>query len=497
MQVLLLLLFRVSFQLLVETCGSPNKDGLVLTDYYQKWCPACQKLDPVLDEIGNHLERFGVDIHIEKVDCNECKIHDESIKAYPTVVLRKDGVEVNRFSGYKSYDEVKEFLISHTDIESEAFEGHVETEVGKVHELTEDEMYKGLDGAWVVLFYYKGHSLFDDLLNQMAKLYEGKIKIGRISFKESREFIPKLNIKSYPAMFGFYNGLSVPFLSTLTLNEISKFCDRLTEPVLTTIDYESFHNKTSLLENGEPLYVVLHRNETLANEYFFEYAHLYKYKVQMYKSSDPKLFERASIYPQSISDEADHNTHKHAVKLAVYKNGLFYQYTGDINDRDDVAAWIFHTHFSYVTRIDNPTFNTVFNGFKPSLILLTRDEELVNEYNKFSADRHLGTPYLDILFAYLDTAQYDLFVPNLLPNINLPALVIYDPQKKHFRYKPVKLTRENFKHVALNTLRSFEKDKLPLYPPSPSYLKYWILGGGFLIACVLLITSQTKSKKRI
>lgn len=486
----------MSLQLVHDVCTS-QKDGLVLTEYYWKQCHACQALEPILNEISNQMERNGEDIVIEKIECKDCGIKDDTIKAYPTVILRENGREIDRFEGKKNYNEVKDFLLKHTNIRKESFEGHIETPVGEVYDLTDTDMYQGLDGAWVVLFYYKGHQLFDNLLQELAKIYEGKIKIGRISYKESKDFIPRLNIKSYPAMFGFYNGLSVPFVDNVNLNDLTKFCDRLTDSVFDDIDYDKFHSEISLLESGEPIYLVLNKNQTLANEYFYNYAHMYRYKVKMYKSSDPKLFERASIYPQDIKDEADHNTHKHAVKLAVYKNGVFYEYTGSISDENEIAAWIFHTHFGYVTRIENSTFNTIFNGFKPSMILITKDEEYLKEFNNFSADRHLGTPYLDLLFSYLDTNQYDLFVPTVLPKIDIPSIVIYDPAAKHFRYKPVRLTKENFKHVAMETLKRFEKGSLPLYPPAPSYIKYYILGFGFLITSILLITRSTKSKKRI
>ncbi|KAF9763355.1 Protein disulfide-isomerase 2-3 [Nosema granulosis] len=492
----LLLLLQLSLQIAQDGCEQ-RTEGLVLTDYYMKWCHACQALDPVLDEIGNHLERNGVDLFIEKIDCEKCKVTDKSIQAYPTVVLRDNGKEIARFNGKKTYNQVRDFLLEHTNIPSDAFEGHVETTAGHIHDLTDTDMYQGLDGAWLVLFYYKGHQMFDGLLTEIAKIYDGKINIGRISYKESKDFIQRLNIKSYPAMFGFYNGLSVPYVDNLNLNEISKFCDKLTESVLDEIDYNTFHEKSAMLESGEPIYLVLNKNNTLANEYFYNYAHMYRYKVKMYKSSDPKLFERASIYPQEIKDEADHNTHKHAVKLAVYKNGVFYEYTGHIGDEEEISAWIFHTHFGYVTRIENSTFNTIFNGFKPSMILITKEEQYLKEYNNFSADRHLGTPYLDILFSYLDTNQYDLFVPSLLPKIDVPSLVIYDPASKHFRYKPTRLTKENFKQVAMETIKRYEKGTLPLYPPAFSYIKYYILGIGFFITCVLLITKSTKSKKRI
>lgn len=229
----------LSWQVIVEQCGIDDS-GLVLTDYYQKWCPACQKLEPVLQEIDNTLERHNLDIKIQKVDCKDCKCDDTDIQAYPTVVLRKDGKEISRFNGYKSYKEVGDFLAEHSNINKDIFEGHIESTKNELLELTDSDMYQGLDGPWLIYFYYKDPSKFEEPLLQLEKIYDTKINFGKISYDQSKNFINQFNIKSYPAIYGVYNGLFVPFLDIVNLDALSKFCDKLVDPSFKSIKMEEF-----------------------------------------------------------------------------------------------------------------------------------------------------------------------------------------------------------------------------------------------------------------
>lgn len=486
----------ISYQVIIEQCGV-IEEGLVLTEYYQKWCPACQKLDPLLQELDNRIERNEIDFRIQKVDCTDCECDKNEIKSYPTAILRNFGKEVARFTGYKTWTELTDFITSHTSINKEIFEDFVKAEEEKLHELSSSEMYQGLDGPWIIYFYYKDSSPFENLMLQLQKIYGEKINFAKISYNESKDFITQLNIKSYPAFYGIFNGLSVPYLESLSLDAFSKFCDKLIEPSFKNLKFEEFKLQASLLDFGEPLYLVFYNDLIVANQYFAEYAHKYKYKAKIFKTDDKKLFDIAAIHPTSSKD---HDSIDNKIKFGVYKNGRFYEYRGDISNEDEVAAWIFHTHFKYVTEIRNSTFSSIFNGFKPAMILLTQGEELLTEFNHFSADRHLGSPYIDLLFASLDTSIYPNFIPTLLPNLPVPSLIMYDPVKKLFRNKKFTLSKTNFHEKAMETLKLYEKGKLELYPRLKTYKRYYILGLGMLIGLFLLCftkyTKQTNIKMK-
>ncbi|VEU82502.1 thioredoxin [Acholeplasma hippikon] len=88
-----------------------SQKGLVLVDYFATWCGPCKMLMPVLEEISTEK----TDTKFVKVDIDEFRKQaiDTGIRAVPTLVLYKDGVEVSRASGYQPREKLLEWLAEH------------------------------------------------------------------------------------------------------------------------------------------------------------------------------------------------------------------------------------------------------------------------------------------------------------------------------------------------------------------------------------------------
>lgn len=75
----------------------------VLVDFYAEWCGPCKMLAPNLEKL---------DYNILKVDVD--KFQDLAISygvmSVPTLILFKDGKEVNKVIGYLDIDELKEMV---------------------------------------------------------------------------------------------------------------------------------------------------------------------------------------------------------------------------------------------------------------------------------------------------------------------------------------------------------------------------------------------------
>ena len=71
--------------------------GLTVIDFYADWCGPCKMLGPVLAEVSEEMtdvDFFGLDVDENPVPSVTYGIH-----SVPTLILFKDGLEVDRLIG--------------------------------------------------------------------------------------------------------------------------------------------------------------------------------------------------------------------------------------------------------------------------------------------------------------------------------------------------------------------------------------------------------------
>jgi thioredoxin 1 len=83
-----------------------TKNKLILVDFWASWCAPCRMMAPVLNEVADELAGNS---YIGKVNIEEYQSLAQKfqVRNIPTLVLLKNGMEVNRFVGIKN----KEFLL--------------------------------------------------------------------------------------------------------------------------------------------------------------------------------------------------------------------------------------------------------------------------------------------------------------------------------------------------------------------------------------------------
>jgi thioredoxin 1 len=80
-----------------------TKNKLVLVDFWASWCAPCRMMAPVLNEVANELNGNS---HVGKVNIEEYQslAQKYQVRNIPTLILFKNGREVNRYVGIKSRD---------------------------------------------------------------------------------------------------------------------------------------------------------------------------------------------------------------------------------------------------------------------------------------------------------------------------------------------------------------------------------------------------------
>jgi thioredoxin 1 len=95
-----------SDKLLILTPGNFNqhtRSGIVLIDFWAAWCMPCKMMAPILNEVA---EEIGDQAKICKLNVEEYQQLSAkfSVRNIPTLILLKNGKEIDRFVGVKTKD---------------------------------------------------------------------------------------------------------------------------------------------------------------------------------------------------------------------------------------------------------------------------------------------------------------------------------------------------------------------------------------------------------
>jgi len=80
-----------------------TKNKLILVDFWASWCAPCRMMAPILNEVADELTDNS---YVGKVNIEEYQVLAQKfqVRNIPTMILLKNGVEVDRFVGIKNKD---------------------------------------------------------------------------------------------------------------------------------------------------------------------------------------------------------------------------------------------------------------------------------------------------------------------------------------------------------------------------------------------------------
>lgn len=89
------------FQSTVLEAGTP-----VVVDFWAPWCGPCRMVSPIVEELSNE---YGEKVRFAKMntDDNETTSTQFGIWSIPTLIIFKDGKEINRLVGFAPKEQLK------------------------------------------------------------------------------------------------------------------------------------------------------------------------------------------------------------------------------------------------------------------------------------------------------------------------------------------------------------------------------------------------------
>lgn len=92
-----------------ETFEQDISSGVVIVDFYADWCGPCRMLSPVIESVA---EEMGDKASFKKldIDSNQKVAGKYQVTSVPTLILYKDGKEVNRIVGLRDANAIKQFI---------------------------------------------------------------------------------------------------------------------------------------------------------------------------------------------------------------------------------------------------------------------------------------------------------------------------------------------------------------------------------------------------
>ena len=86
-----------------------TKGKLVLVDFWAEWCAPCRMMAPILNDLANVLPE-GQYVGKVNIETYQSMAQRFNVRNIPTLILFRDGKEVDRFVGIKTKDFLKKAM---------------------------------------------------------------------------------------------------------------------------------------------------------------------------------------------------------------------------------------------------------------------------------------------------------------------------------------------------------------------------------------------------
>uniref|UniRef100_A0A2M3Z260 Putative disulfide-isomerase tiga n=1 Tax=Anopheles braziliensis TaxID=58242 RepID=A0A2M3Z260_9DIPT len=216
-------------ELTEDTFAKHISTGKHFVKFYAPWCGHCTKLAPTWEELAVSLEHER-DIRVSKIDCTRFRpiCTDFEVKGYPTLLWIEDGKKIEKYTGPRSHDELKQYVSRMAGgLQGAGIDGadgaKVEgaekdnTSSSVVVQLGERDFAHAITrGVTVVKFYapWCGHCMrLAPTWEQLAEKFTGRdgVRIAKVdcTVDGNKELCGEQEVNGYPTVFLYRDGAKV------------------------------------------------------------------------------------------------------------------------------------------------------------------------------------------------------------------------------------------------------------------------------------------------
>ncbi|KRG11486.1 thioredoxin [Lederbergia galactosidilytica] len=92
-----------------QNFASEISEGVVLVDFWAPWCGPCKMIAPVLEELDGELNGKAKIVKLD-VDDNQETAGKYGVMSIPTLIVFKDGKEVDKTVGFQPKEALQELI---------------------------------------------------------------------------------------------------------------------------------------------------------------------------------------------------------------------------------------------------------------------------------------------------------------------------------------------------------------------------------------------------
>ena len=92
-------------EITTATFGETTKTGVTLVDFWAEWCGPCKMITPMINELAGEFDRKAT-VGKVNADDNQDLLAQHNVSSLPSLLVFKNGEEVNRFIGITPKEEL-------------------------------------------------------------------------------------------------------------------------------------------------------------------------------------------------------------------------------------------------------------------------------------------------------------------------------------------------------------------------------------------------------